>query len=50
DMSRGSGQFGLGLSIVRQLVNLHDGEISVESEKGSGTKFTIRLPHKQSNN
>lgn len=49
DMSRGSGQFGLGLSIVRQLVNLHDGEISVESEKGSGTKFTIRLPHKPSN-
>ncbi|WP_341963283.1 HAMP domain-containing histidine kinase [Planococcus maritimus] len=46
DMSRGSGQFGLGLSIVRQLVNLHDGDISVESEKGRGTKFTIRLPHK----
>lgn len=46
DMSRGSGQFGLGLSIVRQLVNLHDGEISVESEKGRGTKFTIRLPGK----
>jgi signal transduction histidine kinase len=45
DMSRGSGQFGLGLSIVRQLVTLHDGEITVESEKNRGTKFTILLPH-----
>lgn len=47
DFSRGSGQFGLGLSIVKQLVALHDGEIHVESEKGQGTKFTIRLPHKR---
>ena len=47
DLSRGSGQFGLGLSIVKQLVTLHDGEVRVESEKGQGTKFTIRLPHKK---
>ncbi|MGI2327966.1 ATP-binding protein [Planococcus sp. YIM B11945] len=47
DFSRGSGQFGLGLSIVKQLVSLHDGDIQVESEKGQGTKFTILLPHKQ---
>ena len=47
DLSRGSGQFGLGLSIVKQLVTLHDGEVHVESEKGQGTKFTIRLPHKK---
>ncbi|HSI68245.1 MAG TPA: HAMP domain-containing sensor histidine kinase [Planococcus sp. (in: firmicutes)] len=47
DVSRGSGQFGLGLSIVKQLVELHEGEIEVESEKGAGTKFTIRLPHKK---
>jgi signal transduction histidine kinase len=47
DFSRGSGQFGLGLSIVKQLVALHDGDIRVESEKGRGTKFTIRLPHKK---
>ncbi|WP_236015532.1 sensor histidine kinase [Planococcus soli] len=47
DLSRGSGQFGLGLSIVKKLVTLHDGEIHVESEKGQGTKFIIQLPHKK---
>lgn len=46
DLSRGSGQFGLGLSIVKQLIALHDGDVRVESEKGKGTKFTIRLPHR----
>ncbi|CEG28338.1 sensor histidine kinase [Bacillus sp. B-jedd] len=41
------GAFGLGLSIVKQLVQLHDGEIMVTSEKGNGTKFTIKIPYKQ---
>ncbi|PLR96806.1 sensor histidine kinase [Bacillus sp. T33-2] len=40
------GEFGLGLSIVKQLVQLHDGKIEVSSEKGRGTKFVIRLPAK----
>ncbi|THE09847.1 HAMP domain-containing histidine kinase [Bacillus timonensis] len=38
------GQFGLGLSIVKQLVQLHNGKIEVSSEKGKGTKFVIRIP------
>ena len=38
------GEFGLGLSIVKQLVLLHNGEINVYSEKNKGTKFVIRFP------
>jgi two-component system phosphate regulon sensor histidine kinase PhoR len=41
--SKASGA-GLGLAIVRHLVKLHGGEISVESEPGQGSLFTIRLP------
>jgi signal transduction histidine kinase len=47
DLSRTNnpyGEFGLGLSIVKQLVLMHEGTIDVYSEKGSGTRFLIRLP------
>ncbi|MGX7262485.1 sensor histidine kinase [Enterococcus crotali] len=38
------GESGLGLSIVQQLVRLHKGKISVASEEGKGTSFTISFP------
>ncbi|WP_055075188.1 response regulator [Pseudanabaena sp. 'Roaring Creek'] len=35
---------GLGLSLVKELVNLHGGDISVSSEYGFGTTFAISIP------
>ena len=35
---------GIGLSIVQKLVELHHGAVSLESEEGVGTTFTITLP------
>ncbi len=37
---------GLGLSIVKRAMKIIDADISVESKEGSGTVFTVKLPHK----
>ncbi len=42
--ARSSGS-GLGLAIVRSIVDMHDGRITVESGLGTGTTFTVYLPH-----
>jgi signal transduction histidine kinase len=41
--SRRSGA-GLGLTLVRRLAEAHGGRVSVESERGRGSRFTIWLP------
>lgn len=42
--TRSHGGFGLGLSIVKQLIGLMNGRIKVRSELGTGSTFTITLP------
>jgi signal transduction histidine kinase len=43
-LSRSEGGCGLGLSIVQFIVAAHNGSVSVESEPGRGSTFTISLP------
>jgi len=44
--SRRHGGLGLGLSLVRQLVELHGGQVSVTSKVGVGSRFTVTFPAK----
>jgi signal transduction histidine kinase len=43
--SRDTGGTGLGLAIVRHVAESHGGVVEVASELGSGSTFTVRLPH-----
>lgn len=38
---------GLGLYVVREIIKRHDGTVTVESEEGKGTAFTVVLPIKK---
>jgi PAS domain S-box-containing protein len=46
--TRSQGGLGLGLAIVRHLVELHGGGVKVRSVEGQGTTFTVELPARPS--
>ena len=47
-LSRKAEGSGIGLSIVKNLIELHDGSIKVKSEENKGTQFIITIPIKSS--
>ena len=42
--SRAQGGTGLGLALVKHILNRHHGRLSIESREGEGATFTVRLP------
>lgn len=40
---------GLGLSIVKRMIDVHQGKLTIESEPGVGTKFSIEIPERAEN-
>ena len=45
--TRGTGGYGLGLSLTRAIIDAHDGTIRAESKVGVGTTITIWIPRNQ---
>jgi signal transduction histidine kinase len=45
DRSRAERGLGLGLSLVKAIVEAHGGAVNVISEEGQGSTFEVRLPH-----
>jgi signal transduction histidine kinase len=48
--STGIAGTGIGLNLVKQIVELHSGSIEVRSERGCGSTFTVTLPIKRIGN
>lgn len=44
---RGAGGSGMGLAIVRGIVEAHGGRVTVESQEGKGSRFTVLLPRRR---
>jgi len=42
--SRAQGGTGLGLALVKHILNRHQGRLSIDSKEGQGATFTVRLP------
>ena len=42
--SRAQGGTGLGLALVKHILNRHHGRLTIESKEGEGATFTVRLP------
>ncbi len=45
DFDEGNSGVGIGLALVKELVNIHNGAIYVNSKPGKGAKFTVRIPY-----
>jgi signal transduction histidine kinase len=44
---RREGGAGLGLALVKEIVELHEGQVSVDSQLGTGSRFRLRLPTRE---